>query len=293
MSFRDMISNLHGALNFPLFELAGTQITLFTLVTLILLALVTLQISRGLQAAVARAAATRKVPDQEGSVQVAQRLVHYGVLTVGTVLALQGMGLDLGALVAAGAVFAVGVGLAMQNLAQNFVSGVILLVERSIKPGDVVEVDGRTLRVSEMGIRSTICRTRDGGELIVPNSTLVQGTVENLTMEDRLVRVRCPVGVAYESDMAEVRRVLKQAAHAIPWRLQDREPILLWIGFGSSSVDWEISVWASDPWRLPELKTELAIAVWDALKAAQLTIAFPQLDVHLDPDVVAAMRHPH
>ena len=289
MDWRTWATDLHALLNFELFELAGTQITPFTLVALLLLALLTHQISRGLQAGIERAA-RRRMSEQEGSVRVFQRLVHYLVLTVAAVVALQGIGIDLGALVAAGAVFAVGVGLAMQNLAQNFVSGIILLVERSIKPGDIVEVDGRRLKVHEMGIRSTTCRTLDGGDLIVPNSTLVQGTVENLTMGDRLIRVRCPVGVVYDADMAQVRRVLREAAEALPWRVPDQEPILLCLGFGTSSVDWEISVWARDPWRLDRLRTELSITVWDALKAARITIAFPQLDVHLDPPVSEALR---
>lgn len=290
MDFTELAASAHTLINFPLIEIAGTQITPFTLLAMVLVVFVTLQISWGLQKAVARAAAARKMDDQEGSIRVAQRLVHYTVLTVGAVIALQSLGIDLGALVAAGAVFAVGVGLAMQGLAQNFVSGIILLVERSIKPGDVVSVEGSTVRVTEMGIRSTVCRTRDGSDVIVPNSLLVQSAVTNLTKDDRTVRVRCPVGVAYSSDMAHVQAVLVAAAESLSWKVPDREPVLLWAGFGSSSVDWEISVWANDPWRLPAFRTELANAVWNALADGGITIAFPQVDVHFDPAVEAALQ---
>jgi small-conductance mechanosensitive channel len=90
--------------------------------------------------------------------------------------------------------------------------------------------------------------------------------------------------------MAKVREVLLRVAHGIEWRHAEAEPVLLWKGFGSSSVDWEISVWADDPWRLPWFQTDLGIAVWDALKEAGITIAFPQVDVHLDPPVADALQ---
>ena len=254
----------------------------FTLIALLGVTLVTLQISWALQKAIERAAKARKVAGQEGSVRVAQRLTHYVVLSIGTVIALQSLGIDLGSLVAAGAVFAVGVGLAMQGLAQNFVSGIILLVERSIKPGDIIEVESATVRVLEMGIRSTVCRTREGSDLIVPNSLLVQSTVRNLTKDDADIRVRCAVGVAYGSDLAQVQRVLLECVDGLSWRHRATETQVFWRGFGSSSVDWEICVWAKDPWELPVLRTELAMAVWTALKQANITIAYPQLDVHFD-----------
>lgn len=291
MQLKEIVARVYTVANFPLIEIAGTNITLFTLVALVLVTFATLQVSKALQKGVARAAEARKMTSQDGSVRVAQRLVHYGVLTIGVVVALQSLGIDLGSLVAAGAVFAVGVGLAMQGLAQNFVSGIILLVERSIRPGDVISVEGTTVQVTEMGIRSTVCRTRDGSDLIVPNSLLVQSTVQNLTKEDMTVRVRCVVGVAYASDMPATRAVLAAAADRLEWRAPEHPALVLWLGFGSSSVDWEVSVWAEDPWRLPLLRTELALAVWEALHEAQITIAFPQLDLHLDPPVLEALSH--
>ena len=118
----------------------------------------------------------------------------------------------LEALFAAGAVFAIGLGFAMQNIVQNFVSGVILLAERTIKPGDVLQVDGRFVKVRHMGIRSTICRTLDEEEIIVPNATIVQSTVTNYTLQDSLFRLRCTVGVVYGSDMVLVKNTLQRAA---------------------------------------------------------------------------------
>ena len=137
---------------------------------------------------------------------------------VGLALALHLAGIKLGAVFAAGAVFAVGFGFAMQNIAQNFVSGIISLIERTIKPGDVLEVGPQIVKVMKMSIRATIVRTLDDEDIIVPNSTLVQSNVKNYTLEDNLYRVKVKVGVSYESDLKQVRAVLTKAATDLPGR---------------------------------------------------------------------------
>jgi small-conductance mechanosensitive channel len=184
----------------------------------------------------------------------------------------------------------VALGFAMQNIAQNFVSGVILLVERSIKPGDILRVEGRLVKVMRMGIRATVSRTLDDEEIIIPNSVLVQNSVTNYTLKDRLYRLRALVGVVYWSDMALVRETLERVAKEIPWREKGPEPRILLRQFGDSSVDFEVSVWISDPWRVQLRLSELHEAIWWALKEAGITIAFPQVDVHLDPPVMRSLE---
>ena len=185
---------LRDVINMKIFVLGDRDVTPVTLLYLVGLYLLTTQVSRALQVAIARASGFRGVNIDESSLAVGQRFVHYLTLTVGVIVALASLGIDLGALVTAGAVFAVGIGLAMQNLAQNFVSGMILLMEGSIKPTDIVEVEGRVVQVKQMGMRATIARTRDGEHLIIPNNNLVQATVKNLTHEDRNVRISVLVG---------------------------------------------------------------------------------------------------
>lgn len=270
--------------DYHLFDVAGTPITLATLITLGVILGFTFVISKVLEAATVRAFKLRKVTD-EGTVGVARRLVHYFVLLIGLGIALETVGVDLTALFAAGALFAVAIGFAMQNIAQNFVSGVILLVERAIKPGDVLKVEERIVRVSKMGIRATIARTLDDEEIIIPNSVLVQNTVKNLTLQDRLHRIRAPVGVVYSSDMAKVMETLEKAVAEIPWRVQPMPPRIFLKEFGSSSVNFEISVWIDDPWRMQLRASELNKIIWWALKKEGITIAFPQLDLHLDPPI--------
>ena len=264
-----------------LFDLAATPITVATLLTFAIIILATLVISKILEAATVRAFRIRKITE-EGTVGAAQRLVHYLILIIGISVALQTIGINLNALFAAGALFAVALGFAMQNITQNFVSGVILLVERSIKPGDILRVEGRLVKVIRMGIRATVSRTLDDEEIILPNSVLVQNSVTNFTLKDRLYRLRATVGVVYWSDMAKVREALEKVAGDIAWRVQSMDPRIQLRQFGNSSVDCEVSVWIDEPWLCQQRLSEHNEAIWFALNEAEITIAFPQIDVHVD-----------
>jgi small-conductance mechanosensitive channel len=209
-------------------------------------------------------------------------------MITGILVAVEVVGIDLRALFAAGAVFAVGIGFAMQNIVQNFVSGLILLVERSIKPGDILRVDGQIVQVQAMGIRATIVRTRDEEEMIVPNSSLVQSTVTNFTMRDSLVRLRVTVGVSYGSDMAKVRGILEEVGDRLAWRSSETPRVFL-AAFGSSSVDFELAVWSNDPWMSRVHMSEMREAIWFAFLEQDVTISFPQVDVHFDPPVAEGL----
>jgi small-conductance mechanosensitive channel len=284
-----VMHKVHAILNAPLFTIGEVTVTTSTLLTALVIVLAAQIVSVLLRAIIRRSLRGRGVR-AKGSVGVATRLLHYTILLSGVAMALQTAGVKLGGLFAAGAVFAVGLGFAMQNLAQNFVSGVILLLERSIKPGDILEVEGRVVRVQETGIRSTLVRTRDEEEMIVPNSTLVQATVKNYTLKDALYRLRVVVGVLYGSDMALVRKTLEGVGEKLDWRLQDRACQILMLDFGSSSVDFEFAVWTDDPWLARVHASQLREAIWWAFKQQGITIAFPQLDVHFDPPVNDSLR---
>lgn len=279
---------IHRVLNFPLFPMGDQYVTVTTVLVVGILIVATWWVSHLLQRTVDRALRSRGVRDP-GTTQVTLRLLHYAVMAIGLSIAIQQVGINLNALFAAGAIFAVGIGFAMQNIAQNFVSGLILLVERAIKPGDIVEVEGRVVRVLKMGIRTTVARTRDDEEIIIPNATLVQSTVKNYTLDDPIFRIRADVGVHYASDMRRVRGALLRAAESMEWRLADRDPVILLTDFGDSSVDWQVSVWSEDPWGGPRIQSLLREAIWWALKEDDIEIAFPQIDVHLDPPVEEAL----
>ena len=267
-----------------LFNIKDTAVTIGSVVTFVVICIAAILISFLVRRAIARAFAVRGVKD-EGTVAVTTRLTHYVILIVGFGIAMNTIGIDLTALFAAGAVFAVGLGFAMQTIAQNFVSGVILLIERSITPGDIIEIDGKIVRVTKMSIRTTHARTLDDEELIMPNSHLVQSVVKNYTLQDTLYRVSCDVGVSYDSDMDQVHRVIMETLVAVDWRVKSRDPVCRINAFGSSSVDFKAFVWVDDPWGAETLRGRLYKQIWDRLKQEGITIAYPQLDLHLDSDV--------
>jgi small-conductance mechanosensitive channel len=286
---RDILEGVGEMLKHNLFTLAGTPVNVATVITFLLITGATFVISHVLQHALMRFFRARGVRD-EGSISVATRLLHYVVLAIGLGIAVHTIGINLTALFAAGAIFAVGLGFAMQNIAQNFVSGVILLAERTIKPGDVLEVEGRTVRVVTLGARATVAKTLDEEDVIIPNSILVQVPVKNYTLRDTLFRLRRGVGVVYPSDMALVKQTLETAAKEVPWRSQKREPVVMLTEFADSSVNFEVSVWIESPWEQRKFGAELNEAIWWALKDAGITIAYPQLDVHFDRPVEESLR---
>lgn len=273
----------HRIVNATLFRLHGIDVTLLSLVTALLIALLTLRLGRLAEVATRRALNARGVRS-EATLVPAAKSTRYLVLFTGFAIAVNTVGIDLGALFAAGAVFAVGLGFAMQSIVQNFVSGIILLVERAVKPGDVVEVNGEFVRVIEMGIRSTIARTLHDEEIIIPNHMLSQSAVRNYTYQSTICRLRANVGVSYHSDLHLVRETLHRVGEQMKWRAHEKSPVVLLVGFGDSAVNFELSVWTQNPWDRQHSLNEMHEGIWWAFKQQGIVIAFPQLDLHFPPE---------
>ncbi len=268
-----------------LFRVGDTAVSLFTLASMVFTFVAMLLLSWVVRLGLRRTLRRGKMEAAGGDLGVMDRLLHYGFILAGIALALKLAGIKLGAVFAAGAVFAVGFGFAMQNIAQNFVSGVILLIERTIKPGDVLEIGGQIVKVMKMSIRATIVRTLDDEDIIVPNSTLVQSNVKNYTLEDNLYRVKVVVGVSYGSDLRKVREVLETTTAAVPWRDLAFPPRVLLLNFGASSVEYEVSAWMHEPFHYRIAGSEMREAIWWAFKESGIVIAFPQVDVHLPAEL--------
>ncbi len=284
----NLMQALGRILEVRLFTIGNTVVTVSTLLASLLVMLVTLWLARVLRRVVAASLTRRGAkPDVAGSVS---GLIYYSVLIMGFAVALSTAGIELAAMFAAGAVFAVGLGFAMQSIAQNFVAGVILLSERAIKPGDLLAVEGKLVKVSEVGIRSCVAQTKDGEDLIIPNSVLVETTVTNFTLRESDYRVRVPVGVSYSSDMALVRATLLEAARTAGAKWSSpRDPTVFMTAFGQHSVDWQVGLWIDQPWDQAHAASDLHEAIWWALQEKGIVIAFPQLDLHLDPQVTKSL----
>ena len=270
--------------------ISGTVVTSFSITIFILIIIVSIAFSIVLQRGLKRAL-TQKFVKKEGALAALLRLLHYTIIIIGFGIGLQTIGINLSALFAAGAVFAIAIGFAMQNVVQNFVSGVILLLERSIKPGDILEVEGTVVKVITMGIRTTVVRTWKEEELIMPNSIFSQSTVKNYTLRDNEFRLGVDVGVSYDSDMKKVIKVLEKTAKDISWRLPEPEPRVLLLEFGNSSVNFGVYINIDEPWMQRTYMSDLRKEIWFAFKEANITIAFPQLDVHLDAPVTEAITN--
>jgi len=289
MSFQDVMREVGEFLATPLYTIGDTEGTVGTALTVAFMVLVTWWLSRLVSQAILRAFKRRGASDQN-AVRPYARSAQILVLIVGLSAALNTLGFKLTALFAAGGLFAVAIGFAMKNIVENFVSGLIMRIEKSIKRGDILEVEDQVVTVKDVGVRFTLAQNRDNEDLLIPNSILMQSMVTNRTLSDDLFRLRAPVGVVYSSDMRLVKETLMTAATGLTWRSDKMDPVVIMRAFGSSSVDFEVSVWLEDPWSIGQYISELNEAIWWSLKEAGIVIAFPQLDVHFDEPVVESLQ---
>jgi len=208
----------------------------------------------------------------EVSVKTAANLVAAVVLLVGFDIVLHIFGLRLTTLFAAGGIFALGAGFAVKNTVENYLSGVILRLDRTIQRGDVVELPEGLMRIERIGLRSTIGMTGDGVEVLVPNSTLASATVKNLTRDDRLIRVTGRVGVALDSDRAKVRAALEIVADRDCGSVGQQSEVVL-EEFTDRSIIYTVTIWIDDVARLKLAKSELNEAIWRELDAAGVALS--------------------
>ena len=216
-----------------------------------------------------------------GAAYALDTVVHYVLVTLGFVTGLAVLGFDMTRFAFIGGALAVGVGFGLQNIVNNFVSGLILLLERPVSVGDFVEFGGFAGEVREIGIRSSTVRTWQGAEVAVPNSTLIAGAVTNWTRSDRRRRIDLAVGVAYGSDPQQVIDLLVGVARKHPDVRVYPEPAAFFIAFGDSALHFELRAWTDryDAWM--GVKSDLAVGIDAALRAANIPVPFPQRDLHL------------
>jgi len=208
-------------------------------------------------------------------------LLHYVIITLGFVAAIGMLGVDLTKVTVLASAFGVGIGFGLQSVVNNFVSGLILLVERPVHVGDTVEVGELLGKVGKIGIRASTVHTRQGADIIVPNSQLISERVTNWTLSDQMRRIDLSVGVSYDAVPANVIKVLEKVANENRHVLPDPPPQGLFTGFGDSSINFELRAWTDqfDDW--PQIRSELAVAVFDAVRAAGMNFPFPQREVRL------------
>ena len=215
------------------------------------------------------------------------QIVSNVVLIVGIFIVLDNAGIHLGALTVFAGAVGVGVGFGLQNIASNFISGLVILAERPITVGDRVEVAGIAGQVQHIRARSTVIVTNDNITMIVPNTKFIDSPVTNWTYGDPRVRFRLPVGVAYGSDVKKVREALLAAASENANTLKDPAPSVFLEKFGENSIDFELVVWSSEmSYRPRRYRSDLNFAMEQKLREAGIEIAFPQRDLHIRSGVL-------
>ena len=205
------------------------------------------------------------------------------LISLVVIITLDSVGIDITTLQLFGGAVGLGIGFGLQSVIANFVSGIILLTDKSIKPGDVIQIGDVYGWISKLRGRYVSVVTRDGKEYLIPNQDLITQQVINWSYSDRNVRLRIPVGISYRNDPHQAAELVREVARDVPRVLAAPEPVCLITGFGNSSVDLELRIWINDPQSgLANIRSEILGRVWDAFHEHGIEIPFPQRDVHVD-----------
>lgn len=223
-----------------------------------------------------------------GSTYAVSTILHYSILLLGFFAAIAAIGVDMTKFTILAGAFGVGIGFGLQNIINNFVSGLILLFERPVQVGDVVEVSGSTGAIQRIGIRASVIRLANASEVIVPNGMLISEKVGNWTLSNRQRRLELRIGVAYGTDPKRVMELLTKTAQGHPLVSKNPEPRTLFQEFGNDALLFDLLFWTDDFDNWPTIKSDVAVAANTALLEAKIAIPFPQRDLHLQSIAPAA-----
>ncbi len=210
------------------------------------------------------------------------KLIRVSAILIAVVLAFAIVGIDLTTFAFMAGALGIGIGFGLQKIVSNFVAGIILLLDRSIKPGDVISV-GKTFGwVTSLSARYTSLTTRDGVEHLIPNEVLIAERVENWSFSDNNIRLKVGFGISYDSDVRLAQRIALEVARGIERVLADPPPICHLVNFGDSSVDFELRLWIKDPEEgVSNITSAVRFALWDRFHEAGIAFPYPQRDLHL------------
>jgi len=287
-----ILNRINEVLAIPLFSAGDTPVTIWTLVSLIILTLLLFVVSGLLKQLLVTRLLSQSTVDLGVRIAIGS-IVRYVVISIGLIVIFQSVGIDLSTLTIVAGALGVGIGFGLQNITNNLVSGLILLIERPIKVGDRIEVGSVTGDVVNISLRSTTVVTNDNIAIIVPNSEFVSNSVTNCSYTDRSVRFNFEVGVSYRSDPELVRRLLIQVAGQHPGVLKDPKADALLHDFGDSSLNFILRVWTRQYSTTPGvLRSELDFMIWNIFKEHGIEIPFPQRDIHIRSGGVGGQPSP-
>jgi len=268
-------------LKIPVFSLGDTQVTLWTILYLIIVLWLLFYITSKLNNIIVYKILAKSKIDLGVRIAVGT-ILRYSILTVGLIILLQTVGINLSSITILLGALGVGIGFGLQNITNNFVSGLIILFERPIKVGDRIEVAGVAGDVIKISMRATTIVTNDNISIIVPNSEFISSTVINWSHTDRKVRFNYPVGVSYKEDPEKVKKVLLEVAQDNQGVMKDPKPDVLFTEYADSALMFNLRVWTSEYIDRPGvLKSQLYFEIFKRFKENGIEIPYPQRDIHI------------
>ncbi len=274
-----MLPAFRQFLSTPLVVLSGGAVTPASLIVGLAFLLGSIVLARVVGASVRRVLAGRGQP--VGAQFAVSKMVRYAIIGVGALTSISSMGIKLDAVLAASAVLLVGIGFGLQSIAQNFISGIILLIEQPVRKGDFVKVGDALGVVDDIGLRATSIITRDEVTIIVPNSGLITAPVVNHSQPTHNLRIRIEVGVAYGSDPKKVRSVLLAVAAADPLVLKEFTPEVRLEAFGDSTLNFALLAWIAHPKDDLRVASGIRYAIVEAFAKEKIEIPAPQREVRI------------
>jgi small-conductance mechanosensitive channel len=281
-NFLDSLGISMGDFNLSLLTLIKAVVSIGVLITLARLA------------TTAAAASIKKNEEISPSMQVlAVKVLQVVAFGAAFFIGLKMVGVDLTGLAVLSGAIGVGLGFGLQKVVSNLVSGIIILLDKSIKPGDVISLGETFGWINALGARYVSITTRDGKEYLIPNEDLITGQVVNWSHSNDFVRLDIYFGTAYHDDPHKVRKLAIEAASGVPRVLSSRPPVCHIVGFGDSSVDYILRFWITDPTGgLTNIRGNVYLALWDAFREHGITIPFPQREVKLLNEAVKVETGP-
>ncbi len=268
-------------LNVPVFTIGNTELTLWTIVYFLLLLFLLFYLTAKLKKWIVYKVLEKSTIELGVRIAVGT-IIRYVVLVLGFIIVMQTVGINLNSITILAGALGVGIGFGLQNVTNNFVSGIIILFERPIKVGDRIQVGDVYGDVVSISMRSTTIVTNDNINIIVPNSEFISSKVTNWSYTDRNVRLNIPVGVSYNEDPDRIKDILIEIAQSNKAILEQPKPDVMFVSFGDSSLNFNLRVWSSRYINQPGvLRSELYFEIFRKFKQEGIEIPFPQRDLHI------------
>mgnify|MGYP006282416267 CR=1 FL=1 len=282
------METIKNFLEFEIFSVGKYSFTAGKVATVIIIILATLLILRIIKKTLFRKKVRSRI--EQGNLFSLYQIIKYVLWIISILLILETLGIKLNVILAGSAALLVGVGLGLQNTFNNFVSGIILLFEGSIKVGNILEIDGDVVKMERIGMRTSSAKNRDDIIIIIPNSLITSNKVINWSHQSEKTRFKIKVGVAYGSDVDLVLKVLRESALEHP-EIRDKDSVnARFIDFGNSSLDFELLFYSSNIFRIENLKSEIRKVINRKFIENKITIPFPQVDLHFKSDATGYFK---